>query len=390
MNISDLQATSPGAKSAEARLTARVQKGAHEQQQAIQAVVSTVIVDRYYYPEKMDFLVDGTAVKLTYAEESGKIYHIYNHAMGQMASIVDMPRKYASKLREGDFQGPHGTWTQELLAHNFNELFHKGAFETARGKKIKYLRRAVGDEIRGFQGANYKRSLATAPLLRAFIEQCAKHNAAPVEAVTTAVKTILKCMMPYVFEPVDGEFVALGATFLNSDFGAARTGVSTTVMRINSGTISVMEDSFSKVHLGKAVEADDESDLTISDETLRKELETHVSAIRDVVDGSMSYAAVDRTLKAIEAASTHGIEWYRLRTALSKVLAKKEIDLVKSLLDQGTDDMMDLPPLATNSKGDPMATSWWAANVVGWMASKETNEDKKQDMQKLAGSLVAA
>ena len=72
------------------------------------------------------------------------------------------------------------------------------------------------------QGRNFKRNLATAPLIKAFVEQCGTHQAGPVEATATDVKTVLKCMLPYVFEPVDGEFVAFGLTFCNSDFGAGR------------------------------------------------------------------------------------------------------------------------------------------------------------------------
>lgn len=391
MNLVDLEAASSKKKTAaELKLEQRVSKGSAEQMDAVKKVLETQIVDRYYYPDKMKFVASGAVVELLYQEEGDKKYAINPHAMGQMAERTGLPRKLVSDLRECKF-GKDSSWQAALLAHNFNEMFHNREYKTAKGKDIKFLRRAVGNEVRGFQGSNYNRALATAPLLRVFIEKCGVYNARPVEAVTTSVKTILKCMLPYVFEPVDGEFIAIGVTFTNSDFGAARTGISSTIMRISSGSVSVAEDAFRRVHLGKAVEADDGEDLTISDETLKKELAAHESAIRDVIDGQLSYESVEKTLKAIEAAHSHGIEWYKLKNALTSVLAKKDIEFVENLLDfsKRGDDEMDLPPLTTDKHGEPQASAWWAANVVGWLASKEENEDKKQLMQQLAGSFVA-
>lgn len=391
MKIEDLEALdSYKAKEAKARLQSRVRVGAKQQQVAIQKAVETVIVDRLYYPAKMIFVVsdESKSVKLAYETEEGKLYHIHNHAMSQMAEVCGLPHTFASKLRNREYSHDETKiWELSLLTHNFNTLFHERKYLDSKGKPYKYLRRAVGNQVRGFQGKNFKRSLRTADLLRVFVEECAKYRAEPVEAWSTDVKTTLKCVLPFVFEPIPGEFVAFGETFGNSDFGAGRLSISSTLMRISSGTIQVLEDAMSKIHLGKVIEGDDNVEL--SNETLEHELDTHKSGLRDVVAAQFGVDNIKSRLDAVRAAHEAGIDWYKLRGQLIKVLNKKGIEFVKALLEQG-DDLMDLPPVTTDTAGNRKATNWWAANVVGWMANKEPDEDKKYSMQQLAGELIAA
>lgn len=373
-----LKSTSDEAKKSEELLHNRVKAGAEQQMAVIQQIINRVIIDRLWYPRKIVFIAEEGTVKALYAEEQDKKYRIHPHALGQMASVVGLPIKFTRTLASGPHDEQYGWWMQNLLEHNLEQLYHKLPLATA------YLRRAVGDQIRGFQGRNFKRNLSTAPLLKAFVEECGALGAGPIKAVNTDIKTILQCMLPYVFEPVKGEFVALGLTFENSDFGAGKLAISSTLLRISSNTTSIMDDSFRKIHLGKVIEADDTSDLEISDATVAAELEAHQSAIKDVVRSTLSFEAIERALRNIQLAFEHGIEWYKLRTSLAKVLKEKELDLVRSLLEVG-DDLVDLPPV----KEAGVATGWWAANVVGWLATKEEDPDRQKDMSKLAGSLIA-
>jgi hypothetical protein len=384
MEYKDLEAIDSHKKTlARERLGNRIKVGAQQQELAIRRALDMVIVDRMWFPANMRFTVDGDdKVRVSYSTEVDKFYRLHTHALGQMASVIDVARVYVSKLRGGK------RWRQDLLAHILNEHFTKEEFVTAKGKPISYLRRAVGDEIRGFQGRNFGRTLATAPLLKTFVEECARWKAGPIEGHTTDVATMLKCAMPYIFEPVKGEFVAFGVSFSNSDFGAGKLAVSGTVLRISSGTVAVTEDAMSRVHIGKLLGNDDEADLVLSDETIGKELDAHRSAVADMVKSVLAPANVNNALKMIQAADKHGIEWYRLRTALGKVLSKAEIEFVKQLLTNG-DDLMDLPPVHQNGD-ERTATAWWAANVVGWFANKEEDAERKHALQSLAGEVLAA
>lgn len=390
MSVKDLLAKdSAKKKMAEDVLRKRVDKGAEQQRLIVERAVKTVIIDRLVYPHKMSFVAlspsSGRAadVFLTYDRESeqDKVFSLHNHALGQMASTAGMPRNFVSALRYGDL------WRAELLAHNLNELFRKGSFLDRKKQPAKFLHRLVGDEVRGFLSRSYNRKLLTAPLLRAFIETCAHHSAVPAQAYSSDIRMWIACMLPYVFEPIDGEFVTFGTTFSNSDFGAGRTKVSGTVMRISSGTVSVMQDELSRVHLGSVIE---ESDIAVSDDTQDKELEAHKGGISDAVKALLDVESIDRMIRAIQAAAEQEIPWYKLKNQLGRVLAKKEIDMVEDLLKKGGDDIIDLPPPSVSNSGDKIATGWWAANVLGWMANREEDTEKKQNLQSMAGTIVAS
>ncbi len=394
MDLSSLEATDSAKKrKAKDRLLERVKIGAVQQEAAIKKALDTVIVDRIWYPNKMRFNLqtDKTGEwvpRVSYAapgqrnDPSNPVgeFSIHNHALGQMADVIEVARNYVTKLRTSP-----KLWKRELLITIFNEHFQKEVFQTAKGQEIGYLRRAVGTEVRGFQGRSFGRNMATAPLLRTFVEHCAKYQAGPVEASTSDLMTTLKCVLPYVFEPIAGEFVAFGAAFSNSDFGVGKLSVSGLVFRISSGAVSVTENALSKVHLGKVIDSNEE--FTMSDDTMNKELEAHKGAVADITKSVLSPESVKRGLDLIVLAHEHKIEWFRLRTSLSKVLSKKELDLVKSLLEQG-DDLMDLPPIKVQKGEERVATKWWAANVVGWIASKEESTERKKDLQELAGEVL--
>jgi hypothetical protein len=394
MDFSSLEATDSVKKQkARDRLLERVKLGAKKQEAAIKKALDTVIVDRIWYPNKMRFSLqvkNNEHVPVVYYDAPGQKndpanpvgeFFIHKHAIGQMADVLEIARNYVTKLRTSP-----NLWKRELLVHILNEHFQKEVFMTARNQPIGYLRRAVGNEVRGFQGRNFGRNMATAPLLKTFVENCAGLRAGPVAGDTSDLMTTLKCVLPYVFEPINGEFIAFGVSFANSDFGVGKLAVGGFVMRISSGTTAVLENMLSKVHIGKILDSDDE--LTLSEDTMNKELAAHQGAVRDSVIATLSPEAVKKSLDMIVKANAHGIEWFKLRTTLSKALTKKELELVKSLLENG-DDLMDLPPVVKDSGGYNQATSWWAANVIGWFAQKEESVERQKDLQELAGEVLA-
>jgi hypothetical protein len=390
--LSELEAKDSKKKElAKQRLSSLVTKGIAQQQYLVETVTKMVIVDRLVGPRSMRFFIrsedndpNKTGVMKILYERPGQIggddRFIHNHALGQLASVAGMPKVYVNTLLTGPY------WRQELLCYNLDDLYHKGVFLDRKKEPAKFLHRMVGNELRGFLSRSYNRKLLTAPLLRAFVEACAQHSAGPVSAYATPVRTGLKCMVPYVFEPIDGEFVSFGVTFSNSDFGAGRTKVSGTVMRISSGTISVLADKFSRVHLSSIIE---ESDIEMSDETADKELQAHKSAIKDAVTAQVSDESIERMIRTIQVAHENQIPWYKLKDKLGKVLQKKDLDFVEQLLKSGGDSIVDLPP-AAKKDDDYIATGWWAANVLGWMANRESDEDKRADLQQLAGEVIAA
>jgi hypothetical protein len=334
----------------------------------------------------MDFHVDVELEKLCLLYEGeDQTVDLHRHALGQMAEAAGIPRRFVTLLLTGDpgTTCPDYNWMLKLLAHNFNELFHHRKFEDGNGPR-RYLHRLVNGEVRGFLSNRFGVAYSTKPLIKAFLETCRELNAGPVDAFANDIRVSMKCYLPFVFEPVDKEFVAFGTSFANSDFGSGRLRICTTAMRINSRTESVIEESHSRTHIGRILT---DSDLNPSEDTIRKEVQAQQSAIGDVVQAHLGVGNIKKMIKMIQLAHEHKLPWYKLKDKLSKVLYKKEVILFEELL-KGASDIVDLPTISFDDDGDPQATAWWAANTLSWMANKEKDDDRREQMKSLAGDLL--
>ncbi len=377
-------ATGKRVLSAEQRLEHRFDIGEREQNKLVEQVANLHIRDKLVPPTRMYLLCPKPGqVRISYSTDDPKGILVHPHALGQLCGRAGIPKVYVNRLIKGQ------DWERSLFEYNLTTLFTKGKYLDRSGNPTKFLHRLVGSgeeaELRGFLSRNFNRHLASLPLLRGFVMACREVGARPIEATASAVRFSLKCFLPHVFEPIPGEFVAFGAMWSNSDFGAGRLKVSMTLMRISGGTTSIVEDSMSRVHIASVIQ---DSDLEVSDETAVKEVDAQVSAIRDVVLSQLSPDPVNKLLVALEKASQEQLPWHRLKTELSRLLQAGEVNDIKEMLETGIDDIVDLPPPGKDKEGNPIATRWWASNTVGWLASREQNAERKTDLQQLAGSLL--
>jgi hypothetical protein len=387
VDIQDLTARESDASiAARHRLAQCISKNEEEQNRILQRVVSHVIVDRLVHPLSMEFVWPSTWSEIGVQIDAGgavgvgEPQGIHRHALGQMADTSGLTRTYLNRLRESGKE-----WMHDLLVYNLGELFGRGDFVDRKGNPKRFLVRTANNQIRGFLSQNYNRKLTTAPLLRAFIEKCRELGAGPIETTATDVRVRVKYALPYVFEPVGGEFVAFGVAFGNSDYGAGRLSVSGSIQRISSGTTTVLSDKYSRTHLGSVIQ---DSDIEMSPETADKELDAVKSAIRDAVVALLGKKAIESNLRAIQVAHQKEIPWYRLKTKLGTVLGKDDIDMLDHIVHGGA-AVIDLPriDLASSDDGDS-PTAWWAANAVGMFADKENDPDRKSALQNMAGQLM--
>lgn len=371
------------------RLQSRMRASEPRAAEMLKNVLDMRITDKLVAPLAMLFVpYEKPDVRLCYQGTDHDVA-IHKHALRQMAAVANppIPLVYVSRLLEPS----HHNWRTELLCKNFNETFHCGEYLDRKKQPARFLHRLVGpaghQEIRGFLSRSFNRKLRTAELIKPFVETCMEFGAGPAETIASDIRVDLKYVLPVVFEPIDGEFIAFGVTYLNSDFGAGKQRICGTCMRISSGTTSVMEDALSRVHLGSLIE---DSDLELSEETEDKELETYKSAVRDSVRAQFKPENIDKVLKAIRLAHEHEIPWHRLKTSLAKVLQKAEISTIEDLLTKNGGDIIDLPPLSRDASGDATANAWWIANTLGWMATRESDPERRMDIQALAGTFVGS
>lgn len=403
----DVAVESPRSLSARDRLEIRFNIGQREQARLVETVANLAIRDKFIHPKAMFFRCVGNHMAVHYADLrelvlkldrlptqteihedaiTRPLYHVHSNALNRMCNVAGIPIRYVRRLEAGE----QGQWERELGCLNLNELFYEGSFKDRDGKDKVFLHRIVGadneePQVRGFLSRSFNRKLFSLPMLRGFVEACTKVGARPVEATVSDVNFGLKCVLPYVFEPAPGEFVSFGPAWSNSDFGAGRHKISLICSRISNGGIAVLQDRLSQVHIGSVIE---EAEFELDDETLEKEAEAQVLAIRDAVVKLADPGSINRMLRAIAAAMKEEVPWVKLKGELSRYLRVKEVENVKLLLETGFSDIADLPPVGRTEDGSPVATRWWASNVVSWMAGKEVSSDRKEELQKLAGSLL--
>lgn len=388
-------------ENAKTRLARRFVQGAKEQEALLAAVAETVIVDKLVPPRQMTFIPrhDGPneGIKLRYRAAEGARgsndtdVTIHRHAFGQLCSKVSLPMNFANALNQYVVDSSPASkmtedWKRQLLCHNLNKLFAEPEWMERGGAPTRFLHRIVGTELRGFLSRRYNRHLASAPLLRAFIESCAHHDAQPIESTATAVRVALKYLLPKVFEAFPGEYVCLGSEWANSDFGAGRLTVSQTVWRIATGTSSVLDETFGRVHLGSVIE---DSDIEMSDDTARKEVEAQKGAIRDAITSQFSAQTVDRLLGALRAAHEQEVPWSKLRGQLGRFLGKGDLDALQGFLDTG-ESIIDLPPVSFDPDGRRVPNVYWASSVVSALASRTDDTDRRLELQREAGKLLSA
>lgn len=357
-------------------------RGAAAKEALVEKVAGTVIRDRLVPPTAMTFYGEDGGLVLRYSNLHS-FTKIHRHALGQLSSKVGIPLKYVDML------GVPPVWRQTLLAHNFNELFHRGVFLDPKGEPLKFLHRIVGDELRGFLSRRYQRNLASLPMLHAFVEVCQAMEAQPVAAVSTAVKFGLKCYLPMTFQVFPGEFVAVGVEWANSDFGAGKMEVNSTLWRLRGNTFSTLDETISKVHLGAVIQ---ESDIELSAETMAKEVDTVCSAIQDAVRAQLSPDTIDKLLSAIRKAAAEDISWAKLRQRLKKFLYTSELDNLEKLFDdEGVlMEIEDLPPPGRTEAGQPLPTRWWAVNAVSRLAKNAATDERRFDLEHAAGELLTS
>ena len=366
---------------AKARMEKRFMLGEQQEQILLGIVAKTVIVDKLVPPKMTGFLVgaDGQ-LRLKYFGVEMPVT-IHRHALGQLCAKVDpaLPANFVNGLLGGNIK------KKELLAYSLEALFAADEWLERGGQPLRFLHRLVGGELRGFLSHRFARHLLTAPLLRSFIDACAAAGARAVEAVSSPVRSSLKCLMPKVFEVFPGEYITVGVEFVNSDFGAGRLAIRSTVWRVNAGTAYVLDETFSKVHIGSVIE---DSDLILSEGTWQKETEAQRSVIVDVVGELLSEKTIQRLLQALRFARDEQIPWSKLRARLKDTLSKSDLDWMQQAADNGG-GIVDLPPISYNADGSRSANLYWAAGAVSALASRTEDPDRRIELQREAGKLLA-
>jgi hypothetical protein len=285
---------------------------------------------------------------------------LHRHALQQIAGRADVPGAYLSELAHG------APWQVEMAAEVLNRSFFHGH----KGERA--LVRSVTGQVRGFLSDRYRR-LDSRPLLETFAATCQEVGAVPIEGTVSDVRVAMKALLPTVFEPVPGEALCLGVEWGNSDFGAAKHSVRAFIYRLWCLNGATMEDALSQVHLGGRLS----DDIAFSKRTYELDTKASISALKDVVKGTLGPAKVEALLNGIKAAHEKKVDWKGMKTKLAKKLLANEIKAIEAAYE--SEDVVMLP------EGQNV---WRVSNAISWIAGKTEDADRKLELQRLAGEVV--
>lgn len=375
------------------RVKAYLTIGEAEQRRLIEYCANNIPRDRYVPYGLMSFDLDGpesdARMCIVYDTTKGKAAGgvrakeamlVHKHALGQLCEIAGLDARYKTKLNISSKDG----WRRDLLAYNLNRLFAHQEFVNRLKKPAAFLHRIVGNELRGVLTQSYNRHLLSNAVLQPFLAACTEVGLQPAKAIVSDMRVHLQTYLPYAFQPIPGEFVALGTCWGNSDFGQGKLRINHNILRLNGGGNLLLSDSFSQVHLGSVVT---DTDMVLSDEVAVKELDAIAAAIRSAVVEAMRPEQVSRILTAVKEAHANAVPWSVLKNQLSKALTKDDLASVESMLE---DKIEDLPAPGTTHDGQPLASRWWAAAALSHLAEKTADPTKSMEIKLVAGTFLSS
>ena len=376
---------------ARAKVMAYIKVGAAEQQRLVEYCAKNIPRDRYVPPSKMFFRPEkrgnqGTTEEVKHAkmlihyirDERTEKMGIHRHALGQLCDYAGMPRQYAAKLDEASEEA----WRRELLSDNLNELFTHQKFTNRLKRPAEFLHRIVNDELRAVLTQSYNRHLLSNTMLQPFLAAIKQLGVEPAKATVTDMRVHLQCYLPYVFEPIPGEFVAMGTAWSNSDFGQGKLKISHTVLRLNGLGNLVTDDAFSRMHLGSVVE---DTDLVLDEMVAKKELEAVAVATMSAVREVMKPEQVQKVLDAIAQAHQAKVPWSELKNHLNKFLSKKDLSTVEDMMKER---IHELPTPGVGEDGEPLLSKWWAASMLAHLSEKTADATESMQLKQAAGTFL--
>jgi len=285
-------------------------------------------------------------------------FGVHKHALAQAANYAGMPTRFARELNERD------TWGQELLAHNFNEIYQRS--------QRRHLVRTVHGEVRGVMTDKYKR-IDSRPVVEAFAQEVGALGAVPIEGYALDTKIALKALMPTVYEPVENEVMAVGMVLQNSDFGNGALSLRLFMLRLWCTNFAIADECLRKVHLGGRLP----EDMAFSQETIDLETAAIVSAMRDVVRGSLSGDKIKTLMAGVKAANEAKISGTKVKEFLKAHFTKADAAEVN--------DMFISPEIEMLPPGQ---TRWRLSNAISWCAGEQKDEGKRLEMQQIAAKAL--
>ena len=322
--------------------------------------------DRIVHSKAMTFAIDEDTILIGTKDRKAKGHFqegLHKHALTQVCDRAGVPQTYLNRLLERDYG-------RELLIENLTTIY-------AKEDNQRFLVRSVNDEVRGVLSDSFRR-MDSAPVIEAFAKTCGEVGAVPVEGIGGDLRWALKAILPMVFQPSKKagteELIAFYAQLSNSDFGKGALSCRIGMMRIVCTNYATLDEALRQVHLGKRLD----DNIEFSAETYNYDTKTMVSAIKDIVKGTLGPAKINETVALIGKALEERIDPKQAWQELPKLgLLKGEVDKVKEIFVDG--GVEQLPQGTTRAR---------LANAISWFAKSAETPERRMELEIAAGEYM--
>ena len=333
--------------------------------QVLSQVMGTIPEDKVVKAEVLGFapVPENKAIVLRAGDQE---FSLHRHALRQVAGVAKVPVDFVDRLTEGE------SWQGQLLADVLTRIY---SHASDHGQK-KHLIRVVGGQVRGFLSDSYRR-LDSRPIFDAFLQAAQQAGAQPYGGHASDIRAGLKLILPGIHAIQLGDdrvdLVAFGAEISTSDFGAGLLAIRSFIERLVCLNGATAEDLMKQVHLGKRLT----EDVEFSQKTYELDTRATVSAVRDITRAAFGEAKIAQLTGRIQKAQSQEVKWENLKARLGRALTKDELRKAGEAFEGP--DVQNLPP------GNNL---WRASNAVSWILKGAESEDRKVELEKLAGSLL--
>ena len=350
---------SPAEREAKARakLRERISEGQKAAVAALDRIQREVPVDRVIRARALNFLPDlQNGVALQAGEHP--ILGLHRHARSQMAERLGFPAKFMNQILDQP-------WGRELVAHNLQKL-------AQNGKDERVLVRAVGEQVRGVLSSSY-RTDDSRPALDSLLEFSREVGAVVVQGHALDTRVSFKIMKGEPVEIFPGEWAIIGLDYRTSDYGNGARELLGWIERLLCLNGCVVTTNFRRVHLGGRIE----SDVEFSSRTKKLNEQYTRSATRDMAKALLGDGAIEKMVTLVRAANEKALDPDKALATLKKSVNKEEEKLI---VEKYTSPDVELLPAGN--------TAWRFSNAISWLAGQVEDQDRRLDLERLAGQVV--
>lgn len=310
---------------------------------------------------RLDLVVDSRSLNAE-SGEHGIIITVPKHdgypltpwAHGQMAQKMGIPVNYYNKVLDAKFYS--------LLASNINAWLHT---------EDKRMLRILDGNIRAVLSDRYKVLDNFDMLFHAMVE-FEQAGALIVKADLTETHLYVKAVTPKLQGEIrPGDVIQGGVILKNSEVGASRFTVQPFVLRLKCSNGLVVEQGYSRVHLGSRKE---EGEFRFSSQTIGLENKAIWSAVSDVIRNTFDPAEFDRVVQMLKGNAETEIK--------APIQAVDNVIIETGISDEQKQAILE------NLIADKDHTQWGMVNAITATARGIKDPDLQVELETKAGEIA--